>query len=427
MKIVRHLHPFLLLLMFSLALAPAGWAQAPTEDPVQTQEAPPAPTPPAEPEKQEAPADPTAEATPTQADEEGMRELGNADEPEVKAAEPEKKPEKQGHDWRHGAREGVSIGGNSTLEEDEYAAEVVSILGSSTSAGHVRGAVVSILGGSRVTGGTVGDNVVSVLGNTYVNGEVKGEVIAVLGNVELGPQAVVRGDVVCIAGQFKRAPGAVFRGEVHNVGFAGGRFDFSKLGAWFSECLVQGRLLAFDSRLVWAWVIALVALGLYALIALIAPAGVNRCVETLEERPGSSLLAALLAMLLTPVAYILLALTLAIAIGVILIPLFSLGLFFASVFGKIVMLAWLGRRFTRLMGDGPAAHPVFGVLIGGVVVLLLYATPFVGIAVYKLLGVLGLGVVVYTIIRHTKANRPSRPPVAVPSGVAVVSPVPTPV
>jgi uncharacterized RDD family membrane protein YckC len=142
-----------------------------------------------------------------------------------------------------------------------------------------------------------------------------------------------------------------------------------------------------------------------------------KCVETLEQRPGYSLLASLLTLLLTPVAFILLAITLAIAVGFVLIPVFSLGLFFASIFGKIVMLAWLGRRFTKLLGDGPLAHPVFGVLIGGVIVLGLYTIPIVGFVTYKLLGILGLGVVVYTLIIQFKASRPPKPvtPRAVPS------------
>ncbi|MEJ1974127.1 MAG: hypothetical protein WDM96_17230 [Lacunisphaera sp.] len=133
------------------------------------------------------------------------------------------------------------------------------------------------------------------------------------------------------------------------------------------------------------------------MIALIVPGGVVKCAETLETRPGSSLLAALLTLLLTPITYILLAVTVVLVIGVILIPVFSLGLFVAAIFGKVVMLAWIGRRITKAMGNGPVAHPVIGVLIGGVIVLGLYTIPIVGFVTYKLLGILGLGVVVYTL------------------------------
>jgi len=151
---------------------------------------------------------------------------------------------------------------------------------------------------------------------------------------------------------------------------------------------------------------------------------VQKCVDTLEQQPGSSLVAALLTMLLTPVAYLLLVLTLTLVIGFVLLPLFSFGLFFAAIFGKIVMLAWLGRRFTKLMGDGPLAHPVFGVLIGGVIMLLFYTVPIGGFVLYMLTGMLGLGVVVYTLILMFKASRPPKPAVVAAAPLAAASAVP---
>jgi uncharacterized RDD family membrane protein YckC len=254
----------------------------------------------------------------------------------------------------------------------------------------------------------------------------------VMGNVELGPKAVVHGEVVCIGGALKRHPQAVMHGNVQNFAVLGPNFNFSPLTTWLHECLRWGRPLAFHRDLWPFWIVALALLGFYALIALIAPAGVNTCVQTLETRPGSSLLAALLTMLLTPVAYILLALTLAIVVGFVLIPVFTFGLFCAALFGKIVMLAWLGRRFTNLLGDGPLAHPFFAVLIGGAVVLGLYTVPVLGLILYKLLGILGLGVVVFAIISQVKESRPPKPatvavavapaPVAATSFVAPTSP-----
>ncbi|HTL68438.1 MAG TPA: RDD family protein [Lacunisphaera sp.] len=343
----------------------------------------------------------------------------------------ETKPAAPARHRRHGGRsanEKFTFGGNSTLAAGESADAVISILGSSTSAGEVGDAVVSVMGSSRMTGGTVGDSVVSVLGDSYVNGHVRGQVVAVLGNVELGPDAVVDGDIVCVGGEYKHDPNAVHHGNVQNVAIAGHHFNFGALSAWFEKCVLYARPLAFDARLWWAWTIALAFLGFYTLVALMAPTGVNKCVETLEQRPGSSLLSALLTLLLTPVAFILLSLTLVIAIGVVLIPALSLGLFCAALFGKVVMLAWLGRRITKLAGEGVWSHPVFGVLIGGVIVLLLYTVPIAGFVVYKLLGILGLGVVVYTLIRVSQASRPPKPatvPGAMP--MAAAAPLATPV
>jgi len=94
----------------------------------------------------------------------------------------------------------------------------------------------------------------------------------------------------------------------------------------------------------------------------------------------------------------------------VLIPFIAAGLFFASLFGKAVMLAWIGRRVLALTGgarSGPAI--ALAVLIGGAIALLLYTVPVLGFIVYKLLGVLGLGVVVYTLLLANK--RKSAPPV----------------
>lgn len=346
-----------------------------------------------------------------------LRELGAS---EGKPARPTKKKSPRSRTSGVGARhsDGPPIGDH-TVSADNTQSEAVSVFGDTTVDGHVTDAAVSVFGNTTVNG-TVDDAAVSVFGTTTVNGHVKGEAVAVLGDVILGPDAVVDGEVVAVLGKVVRGPGSQIHGGTQQIGSFGPFGDFTGLRVWFNKCLLMGRPLAFDSRLLWAWYVAFGLLAFYALIALIAPTGVQKCVDTLEQRPGSSLLAALLTMLLTPIAYLLLILTLTIAIGFVLLPLFSLGLLFAAIFGKIVMLAWLGRRCTKLLGDGPLAHPVFGVLIGGVIMLLLYTVPIGGFVLYKLMGILGLGVVVYTLIQMFKASRPPKPVVVAAAGVAFV-------
>lgn len=309
----------------------------------------------------------------------------------------------------------VSIVGSSTSAGNVGDA-VVSILGSSTSSGDVGQAVVSVFGSSRVTGGTVGDAVVSVLGNTYVNGKVYGDVVAVLGNVELGPDAAVHGEIVCVGGRVIRDAGAAVHGQVNNVaiGFNFGGFEW--LHAWVSQCLLYGRPLAFGPNLMWAWWLAIGFLALYLALALLFPRGIERCAQTLEQRPGFSLLTAFLVTLLTPAAAVLLAITF---VGT---PALILCLVVAGLFGKAVMLAWIGRRITKWFGDGPLSHPFAAVAFGGVIVLLLYTVPIVGFVVAKLTSWLGVGVVVYTLILGMQ--RPKSAPVLVGSAAGVPPVVP---
>ena len=98
-------------------------------------------------------------------------------------------------------------------------------------------------------------------------------VVAVLGNVELGPHADVHGDVVAVGGDLVRDPAAVVHGGVQNVMIFGHMGDMEWLHNWVHNCLMYGRPLAFAPGLGWAWTIAFSFLALYLLMALLFPSG----------------------------------------------------------------------------------------------------------------------------------------------------------
>ncbi|HEV7358529.1 MAG TPA: RDD family protein [Steroidobacteraceae bacterium] len=316
------------------------------------------------------------------------------------------------HRWQHHDNGSVvNIGRSSHLEAGQKAEAVVSILGSSTSDGEA-GDVVSVFGNTRVTG-PVSENAVAVLGNNYIDAKVDGDVVAVLGSVELGPNAEVGGDVVAVLGGVHRDPGAVVHGSVQRVidMDIGGVSGLSWLHSWINHCLIYGRPLAFAPGLGWAWTLALGLLAFYACLALMFRQGIDQCVQTLESQPGHTALAALIGILLTPVLLVLLCVT---VIGIAAVPFVVGALFCMSLFGKAVMLAWLGGRISgRRLGS--AGHPAVAVLIGGAVVLILYVVPVVGFLVYKLLGFFGFGAVFYTLVLRVRARRAangSQPPSA---------------
>jgi uncharacterized RDD family membrane protein YckC len=316
--------------------------------------------------------------------------------------------DRSGWNSRHGRHarhdngtEVVNIGDDSNLRRGETADSVVSVFGSSSSDGEA-GDVVSILGDTRVTG-TVSDNAVAVLGSTYVDGKVHGDAVAVLGNMELGPHAEIDGNVVAIGGVLQRDPAAIVHGNVQTI--FGNLGNVGWLRTWVHHCLLYGRPLALVHGLGWAWGLAFTFLALYAVLALLFREGLTRCVQTFETQPGRAVLAALIAMLLTPVLVVLLCVT---VIGIPAVPFVVFGLFCAGLFGKAVMLAWLGRRLTGNRGDGPTSHPAVAVLIGGALVLALYLVPVLGFLVYKLLGLLGLGAVVYTVILAARAHQAAK-------------------
>lgn len=314
----------------------------------------------------------------------------------------------------HDDNEIVTIGGSSHLQAGGRSNAVVSVFGSSTSAGEVRDSVVSVLGDTRVEGGKVGDASVSVLGNNYVNAEVDGDVVAVLGDVELGPNAKVRGNAVVVGGRLIRDPNAVLGGSVQNVLMIP---DSAILGfkSWLKNCLRYLRPLAFAPDLGWAWTIALGVLALYALFAVMFRDPLDRCVQTLQERPGETIVASVLAMLLTPILYVVLAIT---VIGIAFMPIAGFGILLATLFGKAVVLAWIGRGMLTLANQNEHTHSAIAVLIGGAIALLLYTVPVLGFLVFNLLGILGFGAVVYTLMLASRAKRRSTPPASGPGARA---------
>jgi uncharacterized RDD family membrane protein YckC len=85
------------------------------------------------------------------------------------------------------------------------------------------------------------------------------------------------------------------------------------------------------------------------------------------------------------------------------------------------MLAWFGRRFTGFLGGGVFASTVMAVFIGGLFVMLLYLVPILAFAASMLIGWLGLGTVVYSLLLSMRRNG------AKPARVAGAAASPTPV
>jgi uncharacterized RDD family membrane protein YckC len=315
----------------------------------------------------------------------------------------------------------VNVWGEARLAAKDVADGVIAVFGDAHVEGEVMDAVVTVFGNAHVTGPVHG-GVVSLFGNTYIDSPVQEAAVAVFGDLELGPNAKVEGDIAVVAGRLTRDPAAEVHGTSEIV--AGGFPALESVRLWIEKCLFYGRLLAFEPGLWWAWTIAVGFLLFYIVVALLFDRSVVRCVETLETQPGQSAVASLMTVVLTPVLFIVLAIS---VIGIAVIPFFGMALFVASLFGTAVALAALGRRVTRFTGIAPFGHVAFATFIGGLIALALYVIPVVGIIAYKLLGIIGLGVVVYTIllsIRQRQANR--APTVAVPAPAVAAAPAPEP-
>jgi uncharacterized RDD family membrane protein YckC len=298
----------------------------------------------------------------------------------------------------------VEIGHDARLAAGESACDVVSIFGDSVVHGNVSDSAVAIFGDLHVTG-SVGNSTVSVFGDSDINGPVAGNAVSIFGDLKLGPNAIIQGQAVNLFGSEERAPTAVVQGGTVNL-MSGVFHGAHGLAAWSRHCLILGRLLAPRLDIGWAWTVAIGILLFYALLALLFHEGTQRCVQTLDEHPGASILAAIAMVLLTPILMVALVFTI---VGIFAIPLFWLALLCAGIFGRVVAIGWLGGRILRGLRSG-ITQPALHVLLGGVLVLALYMVPVLGFIVYALIGLLGFGAVLYTLLLAMRAARGATPP-----------------
>lgn len=297
------------------------------------------------------------------------------------------------HHHTEDSNDTVSVGGDAILPEGRSSDTLVSIFGSAINHGEVTDTIAAVFGNATTTG-PVGDTLVTVIGSARVDNHVGGDVVAVLGDVDLGAAADVAGDVIVVGGTVTQDPAATIHGTIKQF-FSHPSGSLSWLHAWVEHCLLLGRPLAIAPGLGWAWIVAVSMLALYVLAAAAMPKTIDRCTDTLRASPGPCVLTALIGMILTPITFILLCVT---VIGVLVVPFLAIALVLLGLVGNMVILTAIGRLLLRRFAPVSAQATWLALLTGGLIVLGLYLVPVVGFIVYKLTGLLGFGVVLYTLL-----------------------------
>jgi uncharacterized RDD family membrane protein YckC len=299
--------------------------------------------------------------------------------------------------FRHRTNDLVSVGHDVNLPAGEQKDSVVAVFGSASSSGTTRQDVVSVFGDTTVNGPAQG-SAVAVLGNVTVNADIGQDVVAVLGNIHLGPNAHVHGHVVSVFGTLDQDPTAVVEQGVEHI-LPGNFASAAAVRRWVGDGLLLGRPLVFGTGLQWLWGISFAFLAIYTLLALLFRDAATHCITTLNDHPGKSLITAILAVLLTPLTLVLLAITI---VGILIIPIALVTLFCAAVFGKMTVLGWIGTRCFGMRPGHSAPHPALAVIVGGLIVMLLYLVPIIGFVIYILLGMVGYGAVLYALINRIR-------------------------
>ncbi len=267
------------------------------------------------------------------------------------------------------------------------------------------------------------DDFASVFGNVVVEGRVCGDLSVTLGDVRLASGAAVEGTLVVVGGTATIEQGATVGGELVLVGgtldapadFRPGRdqvvVGIPVIGTGLREAvpyvtrgLLFGRLIVPD--LGWVWAIVGVVFFVQFLLNLLFPQATGAATGVIAERPLSTFMAGLLVLILTAPVAALLAVT---VIGIAALPVLFGALLIAWVIGKVAVNRWIGTRLFEQDDPGDRLESTRSFVIGFVVITIAYMIPLLGLVVWGLTGVLGLGAAALALVRGFRRENPPAP------------------
>ncbi len=275
----------------------------------------------------------------------------------------------------------------------------------------------------------VSRDVVAIGGSARILGEVRGTVVAVGGDVELGPSAAVNRDVVVIGGTLRRDPGARVGGEIHEIGWRGisigdwgGRRAFG--GGWWWPGPALGAVVAFVSTISRLTILSLFAL----LVVLLARDYVEHVGSRAAAEPVKAGAVGVLSQLLfLPLLLLTIVMLVITIIGIpllALIPFLLLGLVVVALVGFTAVVQRIGRLVSTRFGwqVGPYAMTLVGIVVvlspvllarlaglaGGVMFPMTFGLGIIGAVVEYVVWTVGFGAVAIAWF----AGRRSAPAVA---------------
>ncbi len=267
------------------------------------------------------------------------------------------------------------------------------------------------------------DNFATVFGSVVVEGHVCGDLSVTLGDVRLASGASVEGTLVVVGGTATIEPGATVGGELVLVGgtldapadFRPGRdqvvVGIPLIGTRLREAvpyvtrgLLFGRVIVPD--LGWVWAVVGVVFFVQLLLNLLFPQATGAATSVMADRPLSTFMAGMLVLVLSAPVAALLAVT---VIGIAALPVLFGALLIAWVIGKIAVNRWIGTRLFEQDDPGSRAESTRSFLIGFVVITIAYMIPLLGLVVWGLTGVLGLGAAALAVVGGFRRENPTPP------------------
>lgn len=230
----------------------------------------------------------------------------------------------------------------------------------------------------------------AIQGNVTVKGHVTGAATAVMGNVYVPSGGKVDGDAVAVMGKVVRTGSGEIGGDVVSLGW--GLPGFTRtLPGW----LIPDSAKHLDGWLIYllytAGGIVLSAL-LTAVVIALFPQRMTAIAESAIDRPGWSLLYGIVAaMLVIPIAFLLLIT----CIGIPLIAVEVVFVVLLMIAGGVAIELGVGRRIGTGVGR-PIGSAVLAGVVGALVIGLIELVPFIGVSISLILYILGTGAALMT-------------------------------
>ena len=158
---------------------------------------------------------------------------------------------------------------------------------------------------------------------------------------------------------------------------------------WLTQCVLKFRLLS--PQVGWVWPATGAFFLFYLFITVAFPKPIAACVDEMARRPITTFLMGLLTKLLAAFVLLLLVVT---VVGLVAVPFVVVALLLGVLFGKAAFLQFVGAQIGRQAGNVTLQKPLVAFLVGWVLITMLYIIPILGLLVFMLVGLGGLGAAV---------------------------------
>lgn len=243
----------------------------------------------------------------------------------------------------------------------------------------------SIAAGTITMDGSIKGSLHAAAGDVRINGPVAGDASVAAGTLELGPDARIQGKLTFRGRELRRDPAAQVVGGIEHT-----------RGRWRGH----ERTLAERFMHGWIWTAGLMVLA--ALIAAALPGASNRMAQELRERPWITPLLGLVALTSIPLAAVLLMVTIiGIPLGLLAVIGYVALLLVAYVWAAVVVSGMLLDR-VKPQTAAQTAWRAGAAVLAMLVLAILVRVPFVGGMVKLAVLVVGVGMIVAVIFRHSR-------------------------